>query len=66
MIQNSNDYDDQNENIQEDNNIFNISENDNDINNEYYLNKPFIYNSQSEFYKKNNINNNIAKNLIDI
>ena len=52
-LQNSKDIKDYNLNKQEEN-IINKKED----NEEYNLNEPFIYNSQSNFYDKNNINNN--------
>ena len=52
-LQNSKDNKDYNLNNQEEN-IINKKED----NEEYNLNEPFIYNSQSNFYDKNNINNN--------
>ena len=61
QIQYSNAQDGYNGNIQEENNIY---ENNNDNNHEYNLNEPFIYNSQSEFYNKNKINNKTANNFI--
>ena len=65
IVQNSNDSKEFNINNQEENN--NIYEKEN-INGNYNLNKPFIYNSQNEFYNKNNINNNNnnEKNVIYI
>ena len=61
QIQYSNVEDVYNGNRQEENNIY---ENNNDNNHEYNLNEPFIYNSQSEFYNKNKINNKTANNFI--
>ena len=63
-IQNSNDNRDYNTNNQDDNDIIET----NNINNQFNLNKPFIYNSQNDFFNNqsliNNNNNNNEKNMI--